>query len=253
MLAPFALVEDGASVERFIQYPERRCMLRRMLILVMLFLVFWGCEESVLNFKIKYDQIQGLEEGEGVIFEKNHIGRVGEIFYTKEGYYLVDVAIRKAFANAATKDARFFITEDPENKGKKAIEMVQARKGGLPLEDGTTVEGSSKSSAVFSQMGESLEKRVEEMGKAFEHLFEELNGAPESEEFKKLERELERLAEEIKRSGESVREKIEQEWLPSLRQEIEKLRERLQKLGREQEVKDLEVQLEKIRGVESFE
>lgn len=224
-------------------------MLRRILILVILFLVFWGCGEGVLNFKIKYDQVQGLEEGERVIFEKNHIGEVARIFYTKDGYYLVDVAIRKAFANAATEDARFLITEDPKNNEKKAIEIIQARKGGLPLEDGATVEGSSKASAVFTQMEQSLEKRAEDIGKAFDHLFEQLQGVPESEEFKKLEREVERLAEEMRRSGESMREKIEREWLPSLKQEMEKLRERLQKLGREQEVKDLEVQLEKISAL----
>lgn len=224
-------------------------MLRRVLILVISFLVFWGCEEGVLNFKIKYDQIQGLEEGDTVIFEKNHIGEVARIFYTKDGYYLVHVAIRNAFANAATQDARFFITEDPKNKGKKVIEIIQSRKGGLPLKNGATVEGSSKASTVLSQMEQSLEKRVEDIGKAFDHLFEELQGVPESEEFEKLERELERLAEEMKRSGESMREKIEQEWLPSLKQEMEKLRERLQKLGREQEVEDLEIELEKIRGI----
>jgi hypothetical protein len=46
-----------------------------------------------------------------------------------------------------------------------------------------------------------------------------------------------------------MRKKIEQEWLPSLKQEMDKLRERLQELGREQEVEDLEIQLEKIRGL----
>jgi len=224
-------------------------MLRRILILVILFLVFGGCEEGVLNFKIKYDQIQGLEEGAMVIFEKNHIGKVARIFYTKEGYYLVHVAIRKAFANAATEDARFFITDDPKNKGKKAIEIIQTRKGGLPIKNGAMVEGSNKASAVFSEMEQRLERRVEDIGKAFNDLFEELQGVPESEEFKKLEGELERLAKEMKRSGESMRKKIEQEWLPSLKQEMEKLRERLQELGREQEVDDLEIQLEKIRGL----
>jgi paraquat-inducible protein B len=224
-------------------------MLRSVLILAILSLISWGCDEDRLNFKIKYNQIQGLEEGERVIFEKNHIGKVAHIFYTKDGYYLVHVAIRKAFANAATEEARFFITQDPKNKGKKVIEIIQARKGGLPLINGATVEGSGAASAVFSQMEQSLEKRVEDIGKALDNLFEELQGVPESQEFKKLERELQRLAEEMERSGESMREKIEQEWLPSLKQEMEKLRERLQKLGREQEVKDLEIQLEKIRGI----
>jgi paraquat-inducible protein B len=222
-------------------------MPKKILMLLMLLLVFWGCEEKVLNFRIKYDQTQGLEAADRVIFQQNHIGQVAGIFYGEDGYYLVDVAIRKAFANAATEDSMFFITEDPKNKGKKAIEIIQARKGGVPLEDGTIVEGSSKPSAVFSQLGQSLAEQLEGIKKAFEHLSEELTGVPESEEFKKLERELERLGEEMKRSGESVREKMEQEWLPQLQQEIERLRKRLQKLGREDEVKDLEIQLEKIR------
>jgi len=224
-------------------------MLRKILILLILFLVLWGCEEGVVSFKIKYDRIQGLEECARVVFEKNHIGEVTRIFYTQDGYYLVHVAIRKAFANAATQDARFFITEDPRNKEKKAIEIIRTRKGGSLLQDGAMVEGSGKASAVFSQVEQGLERGFEEMGKALEDLFEEFQGVPESEEFKKLEQELERLAEEMKRSGESMREKMEQEWLPSLKQEMEKLRKRLQKLRREQELEDLGIQLEKISAL----
>ncbi len=216
-------------------------MPKKIVMLLMLLLVFWGCEEKVLNFRIKYDQTHGLEAADRVIFQQNHIGQVAGIFYGEDGYYLVDVAIRKAFANAATEDSMFFITEDPKNKGKKAIEIIQARKGGVPLEDGAIVEGSGKPSAAFSQLGQSLAEQVEGIKKAFEHLSEELTGVPESKEFKKLERELERLREELQRSGQSVRKKMEHEWLPQLQQEIERLRKRLQKFGRENEVKDLEI------------
>ena len=224
-------------------------LLRRILILLILFFGFLGCKESGLDVTIKYDQIQGLEEGDRVIFEQNHIGEVTRIFYSEDGYYTVDVEIRRAFANAGTEHSKFFITDDPKNKGRKAIEIIQARKGGLPLEDGARVKGSSKTSPVFTQTGESLEKKFEDIKKGFERLIEELSSLPESQEFKKLQRELERLAEEMKRSGESVREKVEQELLPRLKQEIEKLRERLQKFGREEEVEELETQLERIRQI----
>lgn len=224
-------------------------MRKGLLILVALFLVFGGCEEGGLNLKIKYDHIQGLEEGDTVIFEKNDIGKVTQVFYTKEGDYLVNIAIRQAFANAATENASFFIADDPKRNGKKAIEIIQTRKGGPPLRNGATVEGASKASAVFSQVEQNLAKGIEDIGKAFDRLFKDLQGIPESAEYRKLEQELARLADELKRSGESARERIKQEWLPTLKQEMEALRQRLQKLGREQEMEDLETQLERIRGI----
>jgi hypothetical protein len=133
----------------------------------MLILGFCGCKESGLDVTIKYDQIQGLQEGDRVIFEQNYIGEVTRISYSEDGYYTVDVEIRTAFANAGTEHSKFFITDDPKNKGRKAIEIIQARKGGLPLEEGATVEGSSKTSAVFSPTGESLEKKFEDIKKGF--------------------------------------------------------------------------------------
>jgi HPt (histidine-containing phosphotransfer) domain-containing protein len=225
-------------------------MPKKILMLLVLFLALWGCKDNTLNLKIKYDRIDGLEAGDRVLFEQNHIGHVAGVSYSEKGYYLVDVAIKKAFANAATQGSKFFITEDSKNRGKKAIDIIQASQEGLPLKDGATVEGSDKPSALCSQLGQSLAEQVEGIKKAFEHLSEEIIGAPESEEFKRLERELERLREEMKRSGESVREKMEQEWLPQLQQEIERLRKRLHKFGRENEVKDLEIELERIKEIE---
>jgi paraquat-inducible protein B len=219
-------------------------MLKRTLVSFMLLLVVCGCKENVLNVKIKYDQIHGLEQGDGVVFEQNHVGQVASIFYGEDGYYMVAVAIRKAFANAATEHSMFVITEDPQSSGKKAVEIIQFRKGGLPLEDGATVKGSSR---IAKEEG--LEKKFEAMKKGFEHLFEELGELPDSEQFKELERELERLAEQLKGSGESLRQKMEQELLPRLKEEIEKLREQLQKFGRQGEAKELEDHLERIRKI----
>jgi hypothetical protein len=231
-------------MEKAIQQVGRLYMTKRILVSFMLLLVFCGCKKSVLNFKIKYDKIQGLEEGDRIIFEHNQVGEVTSIFYGKDGNYMVDVAIRKAFANAATEHSRFVITEDPKTLGKKAVEIINSRKGGLPLEDGATVEGSSR-----TQGEEGLEKKFEAMKRGFEALFEELGDLPDSDQFKELERELEGLAEELKRSGKWLREKIEQELLPGLKEEIERLRERLQKFGRQGEAKELETHLERIRQI----
>jgi len=224
-------------------------MLKRIAILLMLPLVFWSCKGSGLNLKVRYDQIEGLKEGDRVISEQNHIGKVAGVFYSEDGYYVADLVIKKDFASAATEHSKFFIIADPENKGKKAIEMIQARKGGTRLQDGATVDGSTKSLVFFNQMRDDFEKGLQDLKKRFEQFSEDLSSVPESEEFKKLEKELERLAEEMERSGKSAREKIQKELLPWLKQELEKLRERLRKFGREEELEPLEIQMEKIMEI----
>lgn len=85
-------------------------MVKKILMLLLVASVFLGCKEMGLNLKVRYDQIQGLKEGDRVIFEQNHVGQVAGIFYSEEGYYLVDVIIRKDFANAATDYSKFIIT-----------------------------------------------------------------------------------------------------------------------------------------------
>ena len=96
-------------------------MVNKLLTVLLVAFVFLGCKETGLNLKVRYDQIQGLYEGDWVIFEQNHVGQVAGIFYSEEGYYLVDLVIRKDFANAATKDSKFIITRDPEKEGKRLL------------------------------------------------------------------------------------------------------------------------------------
>lgn len=162
---------------------------------------------------------------------------------------MADLAIKNYFANAATENCKFFIIADPQNTGRKAIEMIQTRRGGIPLQEGATIEGSTKFSAIYSKMSADFEKGLEDFKKQFEQFFEDLTDVPESEEFKKLEKELERLAEEMKRSSKLTREKIQKQLLPQLKEMIEKLRERLRQLGREEKLEPLEIQIEKMMEI----
>jgi hypothetical protein len=190
-----------------------------------------------------------LKEGDRIFFEQNHIGGVTGLFYSKHGYYVVDLAIDRRFAYAATEHSEFFVIVDPQNKEKKAIEMIQSRKGGSTLQDGRSVQGSTKSSGVLDQMRENFEKKLGNFKEQFEQFFEDLRSVPETEEIKKLEKELERLAEALKQSNKTVREKIQKEILPRLKKEIEKLREQLQKFGRKEELEPLETQMKKIMEI----
>ena len=212
-------------------------MLKKILIIVILPLFFMGCKENAHHIKVKYDQVYGLKKGGRVLFEHNHVGQVTAVFYSKEGYYLVSLSIKKSFANTATEHSRFIIIADPQDEKNKAIEIIQVQKGGSPLQDGAIVDGSTKSSEFFGHMRDELDKGIENLKEQFDKFSEEIKRVPESDEFKKLKKELDVLLEELKKSGKSVKEKIEKELLPQIEKEVEKLRERLREFEQKKESK----------------
>lgn len=212
-------------------------------------IIVLGCEAGNLNLFIRFDHIDGLKSNDSVIFETNRIGKVDGVTYTKKGDYLVELMIHKAYTNAVTEHARFFIVSDPQNKGRSVLEMIQILKGGSPLQNNTVLEGSSKSSAIIERLEKDIEKGMESFRKEFNEFAEELKKIPDSEAFKKLEDELVNLYEKMKQSGKEVREMIQKEILPRLEQELENLRKRLQEKGREDELKPLEIKMEEIRKI----
>ena len=222
-------------------------MYKKIFILAILPLLFMGCKENALQIKVKYDQIYDLKKGGRVLFEQNHIGQVTEVFYSKEGHYLASLAIKKSFANAATEHSRFIIITDPQNNKDKAIEITQVKKGGVPLQDGAVVDGSTKSSEFFNSMQDELDKGIKNLKEQFDKFSEEIKRIPESEEFKKLKKELDDLLEELKQSGKSVKEKIEKQLLPQIEKEVEKLRERLKEFEKDKESDPKDGPIEKTR------
>jgi len=224
-------------------------MSKKILIPLLLVFVFFGCEEDGLGLKIHFDDIQDLKEGDRVVFEKNHVGQVTGVSHSKEGYYVVDVDIKREFENTVTEYSRFFILADPQNKPRKSIEIKMIQKGGTLLADGAAVKGSDKSSENDNGMWNEFSKGLEGLKKQFEQLSDDLSRIPESEEFKNLQKELDRLAEEMKKKGQEAREKIEKEVLPRLQREMERLREMLRELGREEKNEPLKTQLEDTRTI----
>ena len=213
--------------------------------IITIFLLF-ACEETGLNLKIRFDRIQGLQADNRVIFESNHVGQVTRVFYSKEGHYLVDLIIKEDFANAATEDSRFYIINDPQAAGKKAVEILQLRKGGTPLADGSMVEGSTRPSAAYQKMLEDFDKQAGKLGKQLQQFFEDLSKLPESDEVKQLQKDLEELGREMEKAGKATRDKIQNEIVPMIKEELERLKKRLENFGREKEVEPLEKQLEKL-------
>ena len=222
-------------------------MLKKVLVLLLLPLISIGCKADNLNLTIRYDHVQGLQKGDPVIFEQKPVGTVTGVSYRDNGDYLVSVVIKKDSNAVATEHTRFFIADDPVRQGHKAVEVAQIRPGGSFLKNQATVEGSTRASVFFDQIKGGFEKGFDGLKQKFGQFSKELSKVSESEAFKKLENELKDLAGEIEQSGKAAREEIEQQWLPRFKQELEKLKKRLRKLGREDELKPLEIELERIK------
>lgn len=240
-----------------------------------------GCGPSELHFKIRFDEIEGLKGGDSILFEGNSVGKVDEVQYTQDGDYLVEVTIQPNFANTATRNSQFFIIDNPQAEGKKAIEIIQEKSGGELLRDGEIVAGSVKPTmfqAVFDrlqkqarhyqgQMDEDLEKfkeslrqssqelegelenTLDDLSEQFSQFAEEIQKVPDSQELKRLEESLNRLAEEMTRSQETVRKKIQTELIPEIQERLDRLRDKLEKYDRQDEMDPLNRQLDELRKV----
>ena len=224
-------------------------MLKKIFLLLILSAVILGCYAGDLNLKIQFAQTEGLRVDDRIIFEKNYIGKVDAISYSEGGDYIADVKIHKGFKKAVTEHSRFFIINDPSEKGRKAIEMIKVAEGGAPLVKGAMIEGSTRFALLLGQMEEDFGKAMSKLSRKINKVSDEIKQIPESEEIKSLERYLNQLKEKMKKAGSAFREKIQKELLPRLQKEIEKLKERLRKFGREKEVEPLEVKMEEIRKI----
>ncbi len=224
-------------------------MLKKIFPFLIISFVILGCYTKDLNLKIRFAQTEGLRADDRIIFEKNQIGKVDAISYSEGGDYIADVKIDKGFTKAVTEHSRFFIINDPSEKGRKAIEMIKVAEGGVPLEKGAIIEGSTRFSLLLSLMEKDFGKAMSELSSKINKLSDEIKQIPESREIRKFENYLNELKEKMKNAERAFREKIQNELLPRLQKEIEKLKERLRKFGREKEVEPLEVKMEELRKI----
>ena len=208
--------------------------MRKITIVALIVACLWGCVDNALKFSIRFDQVNGLKKADRIVFNNNHIGSVIKVFYTEKGDYLVDVAIAYNFKNAATKNSRFFIIDDPQKPSNKAIDIVTPRSGGEIILAGSTVEGSGPEPSLLDlskglETGlKMLNEKIYEMTKKYEQFLDEAKKIPDSEAYRNIEEELQRLMEQMKDSSESVKEQLENEIIPKFQKEMERLKKKLE-------------------------
>ncbi|MDH3346722.1 MAG: MlaD family protein [Desulfobulbaceae bacterium] len=259
-------------------------MVNRILLYLMLFgwvLFAWGCVETDLIFKVRYDQVAGLQENDPIYFQGNEIGHIRKVTYTKKGDYLVEVSVKPGFKNAATVDSKFFINEDPSSAENKYLTVEQGKPGGMVLERDAIVKGSvvpgllqkmmsglmsnadraeGKLQQKLQQLKQSLQAKSRSMDADLElaldalsaqlHSFNsELQKVPDSAEVKELEKMLKGVGKDLKAAQRDVRNSVRDELIPELRRELEQIRERLRKYNRQEEMDPVEERAEELTRI----
>ena len=127
--------------------------------------------------------------------------------------------------------------------------MVNAVKGGEPLQEGVTVKGSSRTAAALDQFLGNMKDTLKDLQGTLDEMTEPLRKFPDSDEMKRLRKQMNDLMEALKQGGADARERFEKEILPELQKKMDELRERLKKFGREKELDPLEEEMKNLKKI----
>ena len=119
-------------------------MIKKLFLSSITALVIIGCIETSHNFKVRFNDIQGLRKNDQVYFDKTAIGKVTNIEYTDTGSYLVSVAVEDQFSSLPKDTSTFYIDSNPDAEGQKTVQIIQIRDGGNKIEKRAIVDGQSK-------------------------------------------------------------------------------------------------------------
>ena len=209
-------------------------------------LILIGCVDTTHNFKIRFNDIQGLRKNDRVFFDKTAIGEVTGIEYTDTGNYLVNLAVEDQFSSLPKDSSTFYIDSNPETEKQIAIRITQIKDGGNIIEKNTIVEGQSKYVALYGQIANKFRKNVYVLESEINDFIKGLQNLSESEQIKQIERQLDKILAEIENLSVEMKHKLETEILPRIKEQLEGLRRRLDKIGKEKKLKHVDKKIETI-------
>jgi paraquat-inducible protein B len=221
-------------------------MIRNFFFSAITALILIGCIGATHNFKIRFNDIQGLRENDRVFFDKTAIGKVTGIEYTDTGNYLVSVAVEDQFSSLPKDSSTFYIDSNPEVEGQKAIRIIQIQDDCNIIEKNAIVEGQSKYVAIYGQIANKFRNNVRVMESEINEFFKGLQNLSEDEQIKQIEKQLDKILAEIENLSVQMKHKLETEILPRIREQIEELRRRLEEIGKEEKLKYVDQKIETI-------
>jgi ABC-type transporter Mla subunit MlaD len=209
-------------------------------------LLFSGCGQGRLDFKVHFNQIDGLRKQDRIFLEGKQIGDVRDVIYTPAGDYLVSASVAEPFADTLTDASVFYVDLDPERIDRKALHVFQPKQAGAPLSKDAVIEGSTAYAVWLGQFGDALRKNLGRLESELNQLLAGLQNFSDSEQIKQIEKQLDRILAEIENLSETMKQKLQSEILPRIREQIEELRQRLMKQGRQTELEYVDRKVELI-------
>ena len=221
-------------------------MIRNFIFSVIVASVFLGCPGTTHNFKIRFNDIEGLRKNDQVFFDKTPIGFVTDVEYTEKGNYIVNVALENKFSSLPKESSTFYIDSNPETEGQKAVRIIQIKDGGNIIGKNTIVQGQSKYNAIYGQIINDFRKNFHVIESEINEFVEGLKDLYESEQIKQIERQLDKILAELKNLSTETKYKLETEILPRIKEQIEELRRKLEQIGKEEKLKYVDQQIKTI-------
>lgn len=212
--------------------------------LLLLPLLLTACGQD-LHFKISYDRVGSLRPGDPVVFDQKVIGRVVGLQADQASGHLVEIAIPRESAKAATSEADFVLAADPEDSQRQRIEIVLDNPGGRPIAEDEVVRGSYPQAPGLFPFGDILRQfsgALRDLRGQVERFRQEFQRLPDSAESKQLQEEWRRLTDEINKAQSETGETLKKELLPKLEQELEQLRKRMENIEKSGGKKTLDVE-----------
>lgn len=204
-----------------------------------------GCTPA--RFSISFDQVDGLKQGDPVIFENTTVGQVKTITYTKDAVFLVSVEIPETLSDCATEHSRFFIGSAPGDAGTKAVFIEQSQPGGKKIANDAIVGGSTKTPVAAA--ASSLEAFLQTMEKSMADLMKKIETVPETEEYQALKDAMAEMEQKLKTSGQKMGDTLKNEILPLLEEKLNALSEKLKQQGQEDKAKSLEKDFGRLQDI----
>lgn len=221
-------------------------MFRLLLLQTITAILFSGCIDTAHDFKIRFDDINGLRKGNKVFFKETAIGDVEDIEYTDAGIFLVSVSVKEQYASRTTDGCEFYVDEEPPKSARKVIRMVQLGEDGIQLKEGAVVDGNSKYSVFYSQFAFHLAQNINILKSGANEFLRELKGLSANKQIKVIEKQLSKIIDDSGNMSIEMKKKLELEILPSLRRKIEELRKGLKKTGEEEKLQHIDQKIQMI-------
>jgi uncharacterized protein YukE len=217
-----------------------------LLFMITVSLLVAGCFEQDLEFKIRYQTVDGLKKGASLIHDNQVIGTVNDVIYTDKGDFEVQVTVTEPHVGLATDSTLFFIANAPNGKDERIIRLVEDDILGTPLKAGQTVEGSTALSGIAKDFQNQIDSTLLSLSSSIDRIWSEWQEQTSEEHFARLENELDQLIEEAKTLGDKANSRLKNDIVPKIRQQIDMLKQHLDELGNDQSIDQIEQKMERL-------